>query len=166
VKRRSSPAFTLLEILLAIALIALLTAALVGGSVSMLRDRPSTPEEMFWQVTQQARKAALTETVEVRLSWDEEHKSFVVDDGTTPQNVAMPPSSPPDVGVDFAPSDGTDQSLMAGSIFTQDKLPYVSFYPDGTCTAFQVQIRGHGTSHVIPIDPWTCAAILKAPTTP
>lgn len=159
------PAFTLLELLLAIALIALLASALIAGSVSLLRDKPTTPEEVFWKVVSQARKQALEEGVEVRVSFDDEHKIFTLDDGASPQTVAIPAASP-DAGVDFVPADTTEVALVGGTLVSQVKMPYVSFYADGTCTPFQVQIRERGGAHVTPIDPWTCAEMLKAPPPP
>lgn len=159
-KQTSRPGFTLLELLLAIALIALIGTALIAGSVSLLRDKPTSPDEVFWKVVSEARKAALTEEVEVRVSFDDEHKAFVIDDGTDPKSVPIP-NPAPDLAVDFVPANSTQVALIGGTLTALDKMPSVSFYPDGTCIPFSVQIRSRGGAHLTEVDPWTCAQMLK-----
>ncbi|HVW21797.1 MAG TPA: prepilin-type N-terminal cleavage/methylation domain-containing protein [Opitutaceae bacterium] len=162
-KRSARAAFTLLEILLAIALIGVISAALVAGSVSLLRSKPTTPDEIFWQTVHQARKAALEGGNEVRLSWDNEHKAFAVDEGTgAPRSVPIPDADR-DLEVDFVPADSSDMALIGGNLASLQHLPFVSFYPDGTCSPFQVQVRDKGSAHLTAVDPWTCAQMLKAP---
>jgi prepilin-type N-terminal cleavage/methylation domain-containing protein len=51
--------FTLLEILLALAVIGLLSAVLIGGSARLLATKPLTPDDVFWKAVAQARKDAL-----------------------------------------------------------------------------------------------------------
>ena len=167
-KRNSQSAFTLLEILLAIALIALIASALVAGSVSLLKDKPSSPDEVFWQATAQARRTALKEGTDVVLSFDNDKKVFVVDDGTT-QNTLPVTSVSKDIGVDFiaAQSNGGDMVLIGGTMVDSQPMPFVTFYGDGTCSPFRVQIRAIGGAHILSVDPWTCAPMLKPlPATP
>jgi general secretion pathway protein H len=167
VKSPARPGFTLLEILLAIALIGLISGALVAGSVSLLRNKPTTPDEIFWQTVHQARKAALEGGNEVRVSWDDEHKAFVVDDGSGSPQTEPVPNADHDLGVDFIPADSTDMALIGGNLTSMQHMPFVSFYADGTCSPFQVQVRDKGSAHVTPVDPWTCAQMLKsAPAAP
>ena len=43
-------------------------------------------------------------------------------------------------------------------------LPYITFYPDGTCTPFRVQMKtGNNSPRIVAIDPWTCAPMLETP---
>ena len=162
-KSSARPAFTLLEILLALALIGVISAALVAGSVSLLRNKPTTPDEIFWQTVHQARKTALEGGNEVRVSWDGEHKAFVEDDQTgNPQNVPVP-NADHDLEIDFVPADSSDMALVGGNLMSMQRLAFVSFYPDGTCSPFQFQVKDKGAAHVTPVDPWTCAQMLKAP---
>jgi general secretion pathway protein H len=163
VKIPARPAFTLLEILLSLALIGLIAGALVAGSVSLLRDKPTTPDEVFWQTVLQARKAALEGGNEVRISWDDEHKALVVDDGSgNPQSVPIP-AADHDLAIDFVPADAADNALVGGVAVANQRLPFASFYPDGTCSSFQFQIRDKGAAHMTQVDPWTCAPVLKPP---
>jgi general secretion pathway protein H len=163
VKRNSQSAFTLLEILLAIALIALISTALIAGSVSLLKDKPSSPDEVFWKAASQARRTALKEGTEVMLSFDDEKKAFVVDDGGG-QSTLPVPAATKDFGVDFiaAQSNGGDMMLVGGSLVDSQPMSSVTFYGDGTCSPFRVQIRATGGAHILDIDPWTCAPMLKA----
>jgi prepilin-type N-terminal cleavage/methylation domain-containing protein len=171
VNRSSRAAFTLLEILLAIALIALLSGVLIAGSVSLLNDKPLLPQEVFWQASHAARKTALQNAAvqgghEVRLSYDEKQKAFIADDGVSPQTfpIAKPPA---DLAVSFFPTNGGATSGPPGGSPDQNPpIPYVTYYGDGTCTPFDVQFRSKASAHLVEIDPWTCAQILKAPPGP
>jgi general secretion pathway protein H len=162
VKRNSQSAFTLLEILLALALVALIATALIAGSVSLLSDKSVSADDVFWQAARQARKAALEADSEVRLSFDDDRKAFVIDDGTTPRPVPVPGATK-DLGVDFiaAQSNGADVMLVAGTLVDSQPMPSVTFYGDGTCSPFRVQIRQTGGAHLLAVDPWTCAPMLK-----
>lgn len=152
-------AFTLLEILLAIALMALLAGALVSGSAQLIGDKPATPEDVFWQVVQKARQAALTSEGEVRLSFDAKEKAFVLGDGTVSKSFPVPPSK--ELTVDFLSAQtGGSTVLIGGALVDTQTMPFVTFYPDGTCTPFRVQFRAGGFARILTIDPWTCAQVL------
>ncbi len=152
-------AFTLLEILLAIALIGLLAAVLVTGSVNLLSEKPATPEDVFWKAVRQSRATALTAEREVRLSFDDKQQAFVLDDGSGPSALAVPPA--PGLTVEFlAAQAGGSSVLIGGDLVDTQTVPAVTFYPDGTCSPFRVQFRTGGAPHVLSIDPWTCAPVL------
>ncbi|HUR58122.1 MAG TPA: type II secretion system protein, partial [Opitutaceae bacterium] len=84
---RSPRAFTLLEVLLTIGLIALLAGVLVAGAAHLLSDKPVTADEVFWKAVQEARKAALKSEKEVRLRFDTPKKQFVLVDGFAPSTL-------------------------------------------------------------------------------
>ncbi len=163
---RRSNAFTLLEILLAIALMGLIAAVLVTGGAEMLSDKPATPEAVFWKAVQQSRLTALGAEREVRLAFDPKTQAFVVDGGATPQSLPVPATK--DLTVDFLSAQpGQSSVLIGGEMVDTKTIPAVSFYPDGTCSAFRVQFRAGGAAHVLAIDPWTCAPVLtRAEATP
>lgn len=154
-------AFTLLEILLAVALIGLLASVLVTGAIRAMGEQPSSPEEVFWHASREARQAALKSEHEVRLSFDDKAKALVVADGTDTHTFAIPASR--DLSVLFlAAQSGRNAVLIGGQLMETQGLPDVTYYPDGTCTPFRVQFRATGPARVIAIDPWTCAAMLRA----
>jgi general secretion pathway protein H len=160
--RNAFGAFTLLEILVTIALIALLSAILIAGAGKVLADRPTTPSDVFRKALSEARRTAVEKNVEVRLSFDAKTKAFVAlsDDGT--QN--YPADTGGDLNVDFlSPQKGGSAILVGGELVETQTLPFVTFYPDGTCSPFKVQIRtDNGTASITAIDPWTCAPVLPA----
>ncbi|ACB74888.1 hypothetical protein Oter_1604 [Opitutus terrae PB90-1] len=158
---RTRRAFTLLEILLALALIGLLSGALVTGAVSLLNTEPQSPEEVFWAASQQARRAALRTQQEVALSFDAKEKEFVVTEPSGRRSFPIPAASR-ELTIDLLQAQASGGSvLIGGQLVDTRTLPSVSFYPDGTCTPFRVQFRTTGPARVIAIDPWTCAPVLK-----
>jgi len=149
-------------VLLALALIALLASVLVGASSAMLKDKPTTADEVFWKVTQQARKIALSTENDVRISFDAKEKFFLLDDGINKRTYAVP--GPYDLSVDLLSAQKGGNSILVGGVLVETQtLPFVTFYSDGTCTPFRVQFRAAGGAHVLAIDPWTCAGMLKPP---
>lgn len=176
-RRDSSRAFTLLEILLTLALLALFATILVGGSTRLLSREPSTVGEVFWQSVQEARKRALKAEHEIRLRFDEQKKQFVLINGIAPSVLAADgvtkeeamlktfpvANASSDLKVDFlAAGKGGKVIIVAGVVIESQPVKFVTFYPDGTCTPFRLQIWREGNAHVLAIDPWTCAPILTA----
>jgi prepilin-type N-terminal cleavage/methylation domain-containing protein len=152
--------FTLIEILLALALIALLATIFVGGSSALIADKTLSPDEQFWKACARARKEALDERKSVLLTFDTKARAFVLNDGS--QQRQMPLTGPDDLTVDFHPvqSDSSSLVLIGGTVVETEPLAAVTFYDDGTCTPFRAQIRSKGAAHVLSIDPWTCAPVL------
>jgi len=155
--------FTLIEILLALALVLLLGTIFVSGTNSLLADRGSSPDEQFWKACAQARKEALEEQRSVVLSFDPKTRSFVLNDGTEAK--AIPVKGPEDLVIDFHPaqSDASSSALIGGVLVETQPLVSVTFYEDGTCTPFRVQLRTRDGAHLLSIDPWTCAPVLTKP---
>jgi general secretion pathway protein H len=152
-------AFTLLEIMLSLAVIALLAGVLITGSVHLMGDKSATPEDVFWKAVQEARSVALHDEQDVRVTFDDKEKVFVVDDGTTPKFFPVPASR--DVTVDFLATSGDRSTVLVGGDLVESKtIPAVTFYRDGTCTPFRVQFRNGGGARFVEIDPWTCAKAL------
>lgn len=165
--RRDEAGFTILELLLALAIIALLGTLLIGGGAQLLNDKPASADDVFWKAVQEARKDALTTGAEVRLTFvddREKGKAFVVTHGSTPQPFPLPPSVGPDFTVSFLTTQkGASSVLVAGQLVETQTIPAVIFYGDGTCTAFRAQFQRGGSTHLVSIDPWTCAPVLVPP---
>jgi len=153
--------FTLIEILLALALIALLGTIFVSGTSSLLADRATSPDEQFWKACAQARKQALEEQHNVLLSFDPRARAFVISGGAQPKTLPIP--GPDDLAIDFHPaqSDSSSSILIGGTLVETQPLAAATFYDDGTCTPFRVQIRTGAGAHMLSIDPWTCAPVLN-----
>lgn len=152
-----SGGFTLLEILLALAVIGLIATVLIGGSARLLESKPLSPDQVFWKAVVDARGAALKSGTTVRLSFDNPTKAFVI---AGPKTKSVPlAASPLDVQVVFLPGVATATNLLPGTD-VGSPLPWVSFYSDGTCTPFRLQIKTPVGNRMIGIDPWTCAPML------
>jgi prepilin-type N-terminal cleavage/methylation domain-containing protein len=171
--------FTLLEILLSLAILALLASVLVGGASHLTSQQPVTPDDVFWEAVREARKAALKAEHEMRLRFDKEKKQFVLVDGEAPPTAAsltptlikeeevplkifpVPERSAGDLTVDFLSAQKCGLAILVGGVVMESQpIPFVTFYGDGTCTAFRAQFARNGGSHTLSIDPWTCAPVL------
>lgn len=153
--------FTLLEVLVTLALIALLTGALVVGANSLLRDRPKTPEELFWGAVGEVRKEALLDNRDVRLRFDPAKSEFVAWSGGGAMR--YPFVAKETAELDFLPprAPGSFSAmLVGGELIETQTMRFVTFYRDGTCSPFRVQLKTRNGARVLEIDPWTCAPIL------
>jgi prepilin-type N-terminal cleavage/methylation domain-containing protein len=171
--------FTLLEVLLSIAVISLLAAVLVAGAAHLLREQPVSSHEVFWQAVREARKAALKAEHDIRLKFDKDRKQFVLIDGMAPSTLSadgftreetplkqfpIVSAGSSDLVVDcLAPATkGGNVILVGGVLLESQTIPFVTFYSDGTCSAFRAQFSRAGATSVLSIDPWTCAPVLTA----
>lgn len=155
--------FTLLEILVVIGLIALLSSVLIIGTTRLLGSRQATADEIFWKMVGEVRKSALLDNRDIRLSFDTKTKEFVAGSGDLAQRFPFAPRDA--VDVDFlAPSSvsGSTSILIAGQLVDTQTIPFVTFYGDGTCSPFRVQLKAKASATILEIDPWTCAQVLNA----
>jgi prepilin-type N-terminal cleavage/methylation domain-containing protein len=152
--------FTLIEILLVVALIGLVGWIFIGGSTALMTDKAS-PDDQFWKATAAARKEALEEGQSVIMTFDPKVKAFVISDGS--HKTTLPAVGADDLVIDFHPvqSDSSSSVLVGGTLVETEPLAAVTFYNDGTCTPFRVQIRSNGAAHILSVDPWTCAQVLN-----
>jgi prepilin-type N-terminal cleavage/methylation domain-containing protein len=157
-----SAGFTLLEILLVLALIGLMGTIFIGGSQAMLAEKAKSLDDQFWQVCAQARKMALEDRQSVLLSYDPKTKGFLLAD--TMGRASVPVLGPDDAMIDFHPAEAESGSevLVGGTLVETQPMASVTFYNDGTCTPFRAQIRANNDAHILMIDPWTCAPVLTA----
>jgi general secretion pathway protein H len=155
--------FTLIEILLALALVGLLGWIFIGGSAALLADQGLSPDDQFWKACGAARKEALNEQRVVLLTFDQKAPGFVLNDGT--QKTVMPLAGSADAVIDFHPvqSDSSSSVLIGGTLVETQPLAAASFYSDGTCTAFRAQVRTKAGAHMLSVDPWTCAPVITKP---
>jgi prepilin-type N-terminal cleavage/methylation domain-containing protein len=154
-------AFTLLEILLVLALIAVISSVLaVGISGAFNNDHPA-PDDVFWQASRAAQRMASLSERDTSLSFDAKGKQLVWSNGEQTGSAAFD-ASRGDVSVQFLQAaKGGSLILIAGRVVETQEVPRVVYYPDGTCMAFRVQFRIGPTAWQLGIDPWTCAPVLE-----
>jgi general secretion pathway protein H len=167
--------FTMLEILLVLMLLALLGTVLISGAARWVDAPPAAPEDVFWLSVQEARKAALKAEHDIRLKFDREKKRFMLLDGLAPTTIGPDgrlletplkefpvPNAPNDLEMDFlAPMKGGNAILVRGVLLESQPVPFVTFYADGTCSPFRLQIFRPGGASTLSVDPWTCAPVLE-----
>jgi general secretion pathway protein H len=153
--------FTLVEIMLVLALVGLISAMLAAGVARVFNDDHPTPDDVFWQACRSAERLATLGEREVSLSFDANGRKFVWSDGQDTKEAALDPAGGA-VSVQFLQAQtGGNVILIAGQLVETQEVPRVTFYPDGTCTAFRVQFRAGSKTWQLAIDPWTCAPVIE-----
>lgn len=143
----------------------------------LLSEKPATFEQVFWKVVQDARKQALKAEHEMRLKYDAQKKQFVIVDGLAPATLAadgvtkeevplkiypIPANLGADVTIDLLSANKSGAMVLIGGVLQESQpLPFVTFYPDGTCSPFRLQLAGSAGAYTLGVDPWTCAPVLK-----
>ncbi len=164
--RRSRAGFTLLEILLVLALLGLLAGVFISAAGGLTSGKAAVAEDVFWQAVTEGRKQALLAGRDVRMLFvaatKDEPAALVLNRDGVEQR--MPFEAKDDVKLDFLSTQKSRSTiLVAGELVETQTLPYVTFYGDGTCSPFRVQLRNGGINpRTHAIDPWTCAQVLPS----
>ncbi|MFT3782948.1 MAG: hypothetical protein QM790_13150 [Nibricoccus sp.] len=143
----------------------MLTGVLITGGLHLAREKALTPEDVFWKAVTETRRTALLSGREVRLSYsgkDKRDRALVARmlDGTE-QRFSFEGTAGDKFEFEFLPAKkGGSAILVLGQLVETQLLQYVTFYGDGTCSPFRVQIRLGGEPRVFAIDPWTCSLVL------
>ena len=156
---RRRAGFTLVEILLVVALLALAASLFVSSIADLLRAREPRPDEIFWQGVTAARQLALETNRTVTLHYDKDKHQLAW--ATGPENAHT--LGFPGRLLEFLPATEQGSILLGGQLAETGGLNLIRFYPDGGCDAFRAQLTD-GADHrtVLTIDPWTCAPMLAA----
>lgn len=143
--------FTLLEIVVVLALFGLITALLIGGSGALLRaiGREEVENTALNAIASARHEAVLSgRTLELRL----DDKTRILDWGAGRATLAGE-----DV-VRLLPPVKTSSVLIGGRL-EEAAITTVRFYADGTCDPFRVEIVRGQTGQILVIDPWTCTVL-------
>lgn len=150
-----------------IAMISLLMGVLVTGGLHLTREGAATPEETFWKAVTEARRMALLSGHDVRMSFigaaktDKERALVLRAADGTEKHIAFE-DRPGELILEFLSAQkGGASILLASQIVETSTVPFVTFYGDGTCSPFRLQIRTGGEPRTLKIDPWTCALVLS-----
>lgn len=159
--------FTLLEVLLVLALIGSLAGVFVIGIQAVARTTPGDAlESAFWSAMRDARDTAVQTRVTQAVSFDLEELEFVVEGGGHLKSSAVSLDVPIESGkieavfTQVLPTNSF--TLVRGRLVTEREIPTMLVYPDGTCQPVTVEFRYPGGPRRISIDPWTCAELLES----
>jgi Tfp pilus assembly protein FimT len=153
---RTTRAFTLVEILLVLAMIAMTAAVLIPAAGVFFRHaQQENPNDLVAEVLQEARRAAILSGKPVELRFEAGTQRFTWEGGS---RVAEGPK----LRIDFLRPVTTGAVLIGGNLVETGALNLLTFYPNGTCDPVRVQIRpASGPAQVVTVDPWTCAPGLE-----
>jgi len=159
--------FTLIEMMLVIALIAVFVSLFVINADSMLKQTATQAvESKFWEAVRVARSEAIVERHGRSLRFDEKALAFVVENEQSgaEQTFAIKRDDLPanaEIAVALRKRvDRTQWTLVAGELVDLREIPVVRFFPDGACTPFVVTIAVNDEDRLVEIDPWTGAELL------
>ncbi len=153
----------MLEILVIVGIIGLISSVLVVGSIRFADSRSPGPDEVFWKAVQVSRQKALLSNEEVRLRFvgAEKERGFVA--SWKGGEEKFPVVANNELKIEFLTTVKDQQRtiLIQSRIVETGTIPFATFYGDGTCSPFKLQIRTGGPgARVVAIDPWTCAPVL------
>lgn len=165
VRTRRTGGFTLLEMMLVIALIAMMSAALIINIESMMRQSAaSVVEGAFWEAARTARTDALLKRRTETVRFDPRSGAFLVE---SPEGVRRFDIDRKDwkedltLEIAFKKRLASSQfSLVGGELVDLREIPSIQFYQDGTCTPFVLELVVGEATRRIEIDPWTGAELL------
>ena len=158
VSRPASRAFTLLEVIVAIALLGLVAGLFISGGSELFRARERTAADIFWQAVQAARLQAVQEDATVMLRFDEKKRRVVWNSAAAAHELDWPGKN-----LEFLPVDRNDTILLGGQLVGTGGMAVVRFYADGGVDRFRAQLTdAAGRVTRLDLDPWTCAPVLRA----
>lgn len=160
----SRSGFSLLELVITIALIVLLSSIFVWNIDSVLRKGEIEQlENEFWDALTEAKQRAVFEGQPYALSWDGESRSFWLVSGEARKQFEVDTEAfgeSVEIGVAFREMFAENgYKLIGGRLVVDREIEKVFFYPDGTCTPFTVDLTIAGYATEIKIDPWTGARL-------
>lgn len=152
-------AFTVLEVIVVIALLGMVATLFITGGSEMFRARERTMADVFWDAVQAARLQAVQGDTTVTMRFEEKSRRLLWG----------PPSGEPH-GVDwpgrnleFLPLESRDTILLGGQLVGVGRIEAVRFHADGTTDRYRVQLTdAAGQVTRLELDPWTTAPILRS----
>ncbi len=156
-RRSACRGFTLIEILLVLALLSLLVTLFIASASDLFRSHEKTINDVFWEAVQAARLQAVEGDRTIELRYDEKKNQVQWGSGETAATRPWPGKK-----LDFLPVDKHDTMLLGGQLVDVGGMPVVRFYADGCVENFRAQLTAaDGAITRLEIDPWTCAPIIR-----
>lgn len=152
--------FTLLEVLIALGLCAIVSGLWVAGAAGMMRGAArEEPEDVLLDRLQVLRRLAVERgaPVEVALLDDGDRLAW----GEGPGDGLILPNTEERRARLTGPA--TEGLVLLGGVAQAAPLPRVRLYPDGTMDRARVEILRGGRTTFLELDPLTCAPLPARP---
>ena len=163
--RANRSAYTLLEIIVVLALVALLGSIFLVSAVSVFRGQEEqTVESILQNAIMEARFQAVSGSAETRLRYDRETGFLNLEGGSGPSTFG--PLKEDDRPLDFrflTKRGSRELILIRGQVVDTRDAPFVRFFPDGASQPFLVEWVVQGRTHRQEFDLWTEAFVPPAP---
>lgn len=157
--RVSRGGFTLFELLLVIALIGLFSTVFVVNISSLMKDgEMETLERSYWRAVETARTGAVFKQQAHFLEWDSKDNRFLVVSGGVVEAFPVEIASAADLEIEVLFEEVAPENsyvLIAGQLVAKREIVKAGFFPDGTCSPFQVSMRIAEFETRFQMDPWT-----------
>jgi len=156
---RRRAAFTLIEVLLAVAILGFVSFLFLNSAADFFRAKELRADDIFWQGVTAARQLALETNQTVTFRYDRDKHVVVWMAGPeTSHTLAFPGKT-----LEFLPVTQQGTVLIGGQLTETTEITRIRFYPDGGCDAFRAQLTDAADRRmVLLIDPWTCAPMVAA----
>lgn len=142
--------FTLLEMLMVLAIGGLIATVLFIGSESLLRAAQRDDLE----------NSALTALAAARRAAVTANQTLLLHTAADGRRLEWGPAGAELKGEGTARLLGlTSSSVLIGGRLVENALPAVRFHPDGTCDPFRLELLTADRSRILTIDPWTCTVL-------
>ncbi len=160
IRRRIRCGFTLVELMLTMALIALLSSLFIWNINALLKQGElEALQNELWAAVEKAKQSAVFSRQRHRVRFDKDQQAFMVSSGGEEVPFIVDTSGMgEDIEIEVLfkkvlPRDG--YRLVRGELVTHREVDSVTFYPDGTCTPFSVDLTIGDYKSGYQIDPWT-----------
>lgn len=148
---RAAGGFSLLEILVVLALFGLVSALLIGGSSALLRTVTTDDiQNTTLSAIAGARHSAVLQGRTLDFSYDEKARMLAWGE----ERAALTGAGE----VRLLPPLRVSANLVGGRL-VEAPLARVRFYADGTCDPFRLELVRDQASQILAIDPWTCTVL-------
>lgn len=162
--RSGIQAFTLIELLLVLALMAIFSSVFVLNIGSLLKDEEiETLEHEYWRAVDAARTGAVFEQQAHFIEWDAEQSSFLVRSAGVVQRFDVELDSIDEIEVTFEESAAENSYvLIAGKLLAKRPIAKAGFFPDGTCSPYSVSLKVGDFESRFQMDPWTGVQMVES----
>ena len=163
---RARSGFTLIEVILTIALISLLSTMFVLNIQSLFRRTElQTMESQYWKAVESARSHSVFNQRAYYLRWDEKGRSFVVESGEEKKRFDVEGEALDELEIEVLFEEIAPENsyvLIRGELVAKREIAQVGFFPDGTCSPYTVSMKIGDYESFFKMDPWTGVELVDA----